>query len=131
MNDPNLTGRRILIVEDDHMVAKSLGRMLELWGATIIGPAPTVERALALVQSTERLDGAAVDLNLREVRAFPVADALIAREVPFVFTTGYGKSAIPERYGNVPVLRKPLDPIDLAMALFPHAAAGSHPPDSV
>jgi CheY-like chemotaxis protein len=125
---PDLTGLRIAIVEDEHVVATSLARMLEILGAVIVGPVPTVARALALLRATARIDGAVVDLNLRGVMAFPVADALIARGVPFVFATGYGKSVIPEFYGTVPVLQKPYDPVELATALFPHAAVRPYTP---
>ena len=118
MTEPDLTGRCILIGEDEHIVARSLGRVLERWGAVIVGPAPTVESALALLRSTARLDGAVVDVNLRGVMAYPVADALIARAVPLVFTSGYAETAIPEGYRSLRMLQKPFDPADIAGALF-------------
>jgi len=64
--DPDLTGRHILLVEDEHMVAKSLTRLLDLWGAKIVGPAATVETAFALLRSTEQIDYGLLDVTLRE-----------------------------------------------------------------
>jgi CheY-like chemotaxis protein len=125
---PDLTGLRIVIVEDEHIVAMSLARMLEILGAVIVGPVATVARALALLRETARIDGAVVDINLRGVMAFPVADALIARGVPFVFATGYAKFVIPDLYGTVPVLQKPYDPVELATTLFPQAAVRPYTP---
>lgn len=76
--DPDLTGCHILLVEDEHMVAKSLARLLDLWGAKIVGPAPTVETAFALLRSTEKIDYALLDVTLREGTVFQLADALMA-----------------------------------------------------
>lgn len=127
MNDPDLTERCILLVEDDHVIARSLARLLTLWGAIIAGPAATAEQALALLENTDRLDFAVVDINLRGAMAFAVADALIARGVPFAFTTGYDASAIPERYRHAAVLQKPYDPVDIWKALFRLTTERSHP----
>lgn len=109
---------RILIIEDEHMLAKALGRALQETGAEIVGMAATVEQALALLEANPELDGALVDINLRGVRAYPVADALALRGVPFVFTTGYGSPVIPDRYRNVAVLQKPFEPHEIIAALF-------------
>jgi CheY-like chemotaxis protein len=118
MEDPDLTGRCILLVEDDHIVAKSLARLLDLWGAKIDGPAATVDRALALLRSTERIDYGLLDVILRESTVFQVADVLMARGVPFAFTTGSSTSIVPERYRDVPVLQKPYDPVEISKALL-------------
>ena len=118
MSDPNLTGRCILLVEDEYMVAEPLAELLEVWGATILGPAPTLEQALGLLARTDQIDFALVDVNLRGIKAFPLADALLARGVPFVFTTGYGTSMIPEPYRDVAVVQKPFSKIALAKALL-------------
>ena len=117
MSAPDLTGRRILLVEDEYLIARLLGQLLESWSATIVGPAATTERALALLAQMDRIDFAVVDVNLRGVPAFPVADALLARGVPFVLTTGYETSMIPERYRHVAVFQKPFNAAALAKAL--------------
>jgi DNA-binding response OmpR family regulator len=118
MSDLDLTGHRILLVEDEYLIARSLGVLLGIWGATVLGPASTIERALGLLAKTDGIDFALVDINLRGVAAFPVADALLARGVPFAFTTGYGTSMIPEHYRDVAALQKPFDAAALAKALL-------------
>ena len=118
-SDHDLNGRHILLIEDEHIVAAALARALNVCGAVIVGPAATVDQALALLRSTPRVDGAMLDINLRGIQAFPVADDLMARGVPFVFATGYSAPIIPPRYRNVPVLQKPFDPDKIASALFP------------
>jgi CheY-like chemotaxis protein len=119
MLEPDLNGRHILIIEDEHIVAEAMSRMLRVWGATVIGPAATVDAALTLCRSTTRIDGALLDINLRGVRAYLVADELIGRGVPLVFATGYSDPTIPERYRSVGLLQKPFGPDDVARALFP------------
>jgi hypothetical protein len=69
-----------------------------------------------LLAQTDRIDFAVVDVNLRGVPAFPVADALLARGVPFVFTTGYGTSMIPERYRYIGTFQKPFNAAAIAKA---------------
>jgi hypothetical protein len=71
-----------------------------------------------LSATADRIDFALVDINLRGVTAFPVADALLARGVPFVFTTGYGTSMIPEHYRDVAALQKPVTAAMLAKSLL-------------
>jgi CheY-like chemotaxis protein len=118
MKHPDLNGRHILIIEDEHIVAESMCRMLRAWGSSIVGPAATVDEALAVLRSTSQIDGAMLDINLRGVRAYLVADELIARRIPFVFATGYSDPIIPDRYGHIGVLQKPFGPDEIARALF-------------
>jgi CheY-like chemotaxis protein len=114
-----MSAHRILIIEDEHIVAESISRALRQHGAEIVGMAATVEQALSLIATTPEIDGALLDINLRGVRAFAVADELIARGLPFVFATGYSTPAVPETYRHVTVLHKPFDPADILNALFP------------
>lgn len=102
-----LAGRRLLVVEDEYLIASDLADALAEMGAEVVGPAGTVADALRLVDG--RLDAAVLDLNLRGERGFPVADALRARKVPFVFATGYDESSIPPAYSDVPRCKKPID----------------------
>ena len=117
-----MTGPHVLLIEDEHIVADALARGLRACGATIIGPAPTVATALLMLTTSARVDGALLDVNLRGIRAYDVADALIARGVPFIFTTGYETSMIPARYRDIPVVQKPFDAEEALAALFPRAA---------
>lgn len=114
-----IAGRHILLVEDEYFIADDMVRCFEASGAEIIGPAASVEEALALVAATARIDGAVLDLSLRGQMSFPVADALAPRGIPYVFATGYDKSMIPGPYGHVTRCEKPVEPVTIARALFP------------
>lgn len=105
----SLSGRHILLVEDDFIIALDQAAILEEAGARVVGPAPTVAAALDLVARSEHLDGAVLDVNLRGETSYPVADALRTRSVPFVFLTGYDPSIIAADYADAPVCEKPLD----------------------
>jgi len=105
-----LKGRRLLVVEDEYLVAADLAASLESLGAEVIGPAASVEEALFFVEKDGvPLDGAVLDINLRNERVYPVADVLTARGIPFVFTSGYDAVAIPSAYAKAPRCEKPVD----------------------
>ena len=72
-----LTGRRILLVEDEFFIAEDMACQLEAGGAEVIGPVASVDAAIELIEQTERIDGAVVDVNLQGVMSWPVADALL------------------------------------------------------
>lgn len=119
MTSPStLAGRKILIVEDDFFIADDFAALFEEAGATVVGPVASLQEALDLVARTERLDGALLDINLQGETAFPLADALRARGVPVVFATGYDRGAIAERYADIPLIEKPVDPRQVAKAMF-------------
>ncbi|HUL08112.1 MAG TPA: response regulator [Candidatus Acidoferrum sp.] len=103
-----LAGRRILVVEDEALIALMIRDLLAEMGATVIGPAGTVAEALALVAS-ERLDGAILDYRLPDGTSRSVADALAARNVPFFFASGYDPNSIDRRYTQTPKLSKVFD----------------------
>jgi CheY-like chemotaxis protein len=112
-----LTGRRVLVVEDEALVAMLVEDALLDAGATVLGPAATVAEALALLEREEPPHAAVLDLNLAGETSTPVADVLAARGVPFVVATGYGASGLPPGHAGVPVLAKPYDPDELTAAL--------------
>jgi CheY-like chemotaxis protein len=95
-----LTGRRILVVEDDFMIAELIVAAFMADGAEIVGPAGTVQDALALTAGEERIDGAVLDVNLRGETVYSVADVLRSKGMPIVFTTGYDKSRLPPRFAT-------------------------------
>lgn len=113
---PLLAGMSVLIVEDDAVIAEDLADNFACAGALVVGPANTVAGALKAIDAARRLDAAVVDLNLFGEFAFPVADLLLERRIPFVFATGYGASAIPRRYAAVGHCAKPVSPAALAEA---------------
>lgn len=106
----SLRERRILVVEDELLVAMEMEDLLVQQGCTVIGPAKDIDGALALI-ANEPLDAVVLDLNLSGEAAVPVASALSSRGVPFVVVTGYSKkqSRSPELQ-DAPVLEKPIDP---------------------
>jgi CheY-like chemotaxis protein len=111
-----LTNRRILVVEDEALVAMLVEDALLDAGAEVLGPAATVGEALALLEA-EKPDAAVLDLNLAGETSTPVADVLAARGVPFVVATGYGAEGLPRAHAAVPVLAKPYDPDELTATL--------------
>ena len=110
----HLKGRRLLVVEDEYLLAADLTASLESLGAEVIGPAASVEEALSLLDNNDGpLDGAVLDINLQNERVYPVADVLAARGIPFVFTTGYDAAAVPTAYAWAPRCEKPVDKTQL------------------
>lgn len=111
-----LSGRRVLVVEDEMMVLLNIESMLADLGCEAISVAATVESALALVDA-ERFDCAMLDVNLGGQTSYSIADALVIRRIPFVFSTGYSDDRIAVRFGDRPVLKKPYSDEELAAAL--------------
>lgn len=108
MSERTLAGRRIMVVEDEYFLADELSRALEAAAAAVLGPVATVATALDLLAQEAAPDAAVLDVNLGGEMAFPVADAFMARGVPFVFTTGYDQEALPVRYAAARRLEKPI-----------------------
>ena len=115
---PSFAGRYILLVEDEYFIAEDLMHTLQASGASVVGPAARIDDALDLIEGTDRLDAAVIDINLHGDLVYPVADALIDRGVPFVFATGYDEASIPARYAGFTRCEKPVDPSTIATALF-------------
>ena len=110
-----LAGKRILLVEDEFIIAAMAEDMLTDLGATVIGPASTIAVALRLVE-TSAIDAAVLDVNMGGERIDPVVEALGARGIPIVFATGYGERTL-GRAQEAPILDKPYTQEKLAAAL--------------
>jgi CheY-like chemotaxis protein len=113
----DLSGLRVLVVEDESLVLLNLEDSLESLGCRIVGPAMRVPHARALVEGGEPPDIAILDVNVAGEPVFPVAEKLEARGVPILFATGYGRDGLPPPWNSRPVLQKPYGPRDIAAAL--------------
>lgn len=98
--------RRVLVVEDELMVAMGIEMILSEAGWDVVGPVGRYDDAIEAARSGQT-DIAVLDVNLRGVEVFPVADMLAARNIPFAFLTGYGRETIPQRFSGRTVLPKP------------------------
>jgi CheY-like chemotaxis protein len=116
MSDKSLGDRRILVVEDEPMIAMLLEDMLNDLGCVPVGPAYNAGQALDLIEG-ERFDAAILDVNLGGQRTTPVAEALRDKGVPFFFATGYGPAGIAGEFSKQLVLTKPFKQCELAAAL--------------
>jgi CheY-like chemotaxis protein len=109
---PDLNGKRILLVEDEPLVAMDIEAQLMAAGIEVLGPVGTIEKALQLIAMTSP-DAALVDANLGGHQVDELAAALIRKGIPFAFATGYGEEALPQAFRGAPVLTKPFSPSDL------------------
>jgi DNA-binding NarL/FixJ family response regulator len=107
---------RILVVEDEFLLACSLEETLAGFGYEVVGPYSTLSRATDAARR-ERFDAALLDVNLSGLMVYPLADELAARGIPIVFLSGYGFGVIPPRFSPHPQLSKPSDPGAIDRAL--------------
>ena len=124
MSKRELSNCKVLVVEDEMMIAMLIEDMLDELGCKLVGPATNVPRALELI-GKERVEVAVLDLNLDGKDTYAIADALRQKNVPFIFATGYGSTGMRPEYGDRPVLQKPFQAKDLETALA-EALAGSN-----
>ena len=112
-----LAGRRILVVEDEMLVAMSIEDTLIDAGGEVVGPAPTVGRALGLLQDEAKIDAVVLDMNLQGQSGLPVADACDERSIPFLILSGYGDTALSGTRHAAPIISKPFASAVLVKAL--------------
>jgi CheY-like chemotaxis protein len=115
-------GKRILVVEDEMIVAMLIEDILMDGGATVVGPAARVAKALDLL-GTEPVDAALLDVNLAGENTTPVAEELRRCGIPFAFATGYGAAGVPDGFAGQPLLQKPFQERDL-QAVMARVLAG-------
>lgn len=112
MDGRDVTGCRILVVEDEAVIAVLIEEALRDMGCVVVGPAGRLDAALKLA-ATAALDGAVLDVTVRGGQVFPVAETLAARGIPFVLASGYGSWALPPQFRDQPRLTKPFTTAEL------------------
>ena len=115
-SETKLAGKRVLVVEDESLVSMMLEDYLEELGCVLAGSAARLPSAQDAAR-TLNFDVAVLDVNLDGQESFSVADILTRRNIPFVFSTGYGGGGLPDRLKGTPVLQKPFLQADLARVL--------------
>lgn len=100
--------RRILVLEDDYLIALDIGESLEEFGAEVVGPVGRLPEAEDLV-ARERIDGAILDINIGGSTSYPVARRLIEAGVPVMFMTGYAPENVDAEFSGIRCLPKPFD----------------------
>jgi CheY-like chemotaxis protein len=126
MDDQLLSGKRVLVVEDEMLVLMAIEDMLSDLGCTSITVAGNIDIALGLI-ATRSFDLATLDVNLNGQRSYPIAKALNEAGVPFAFSTGYGEHGVGEGYGHHLVLNKPYSGPQLVKILTALLAGGAPP----
>ena len=126
--DNLLAGRRVLVVEDEFFMAADLEDSLTRAGAEVVGPIPDLQAALAQVHMNSA-DLVVLDVSLRgDEKAYPIADALSERGIPFLFVSGYASRDLPSRYRKIRRLEKPFDMEALVKAVGELAHLGAKEP---
>jgi DNA-binding LytR/AlgR family response regulator len=120
-----LSGYRILVVEDEWLIAADVVHALEEAGASIVGPYGSVVDSFEHLGDLDAIDGAVIDVGLGTETSFPLADAFRTTAMPFVFLTGVERSELPERFAHVPHMLKPFDADRIADMLV-EAGVGSN-----
>ncbi|KQP52516.1 hypothetical protein ASG40_06555 [Methylobacterium sp. Leaf399] len=115
-NDDLLNGVRVLVVEDEAAISMLLEDMLLDFGCTVVGPAARLATALEMAEA-ESFDVAILDVNVAGEPIYPVAEAIVRRTLPLVFSTGYGGAGIREPFRDCPVVQKPFSQADLKRTL--------------
>ena len=123
MTHPGLAGKRVLVVEDELLVAMLVEDVLAEAGCVVVGPFARVGDALAAAKS-EAVDAALLDVNVAGEMVFPVAHALEERSIPFLFVTGYGQAALPKDRPDWEACAKPFHPEQLTERLARKVCAG-------
>ncbi|MDN3588994.1 MULTISPECIES: response regulator [Methylobacterium] len=122
VNEDLLNGARVLVVEDEAAISMLLEDMLLDFGCTVVGPAARLSTALEMAAS-ETFEVAILDVNVAGEPIYPVAEAIVKRNLPIVFSTGYGGAGIREPFRDRPVVQKPFSQADLKRTLLAAVAA--------
>jgi CheY-like chemotaxis protein len=116
MSDVDLSGQRVLVVEDEAVIAMLMEDLLDELGCVVVATVARPDQAIEVIE-TQAIDVAVLDVNLNGNNSYAIADTLIARDIPFLFATGYGDHGVKEDYQSHPILNKPFRINDLARNL--------------
>lgn len=108
---------RLLLVEDEYVLALGMTDALTDLGVEVLGPVASVADALLLIETVPEMGAAILDVNLGSEVVYPVADALLARHTPFFFATANARAQLPERFHDVPLCQKPFEVGEFRRAL--------------
>lgn len=126
MGRGSLKGKRVLVVEDEFLIAHDLRRALVALDADVVGPVSNLAAGMALVDA-ERVDAAVLDVNLCGTMSFPLADRLTEAGVPIMFVTGYDDWALPDHYALTPRIAKPFAYADVVGMVQEISSPGAGP----
>lgn len=124
-----LNGVRVMVVEDEYLLADDILQALVAAGAAVIGPVPSVGEAAAILDDGPAFDLAILDVNLRGELVYPIADALVDRGIGFAFATGYDRAALPVRFAKTLAIDKPFTGAQVTAALAPLVPATAAAPE--
>ncbi|TFF27708.1 response regulator [Jiella endophytica] len=117
MPEGRMEGLRVLIVEDESLVALQLEDMLLELGCHVVGPAMRLRAAGELLDAGVGIDCAVLDVNVCGEMVYPIADRLDQMGIPFIFATGYGRDGVEPRWTKVPILQKPYTSEEIGQSL--------------
>ena len=121
MSTLDLAGRRILLVEDEAILAMDIVAEIEDHNGVVLGPVATLEAGIAALRELDP-DACIVNINLGADKVYELADILIDQQVPFVFASREPRAAIPDRFNDVPLHTKPMNMVEAAAALMRNGA---------
>ncbi len=119
MYEPDLAGRRILVLEDGFLLSLDICLKIKRCGGEVVGPASTLQEGYALLHAKPLPDGGILNIRLDRDMAYPLADNLLAAGVPIIFASSENNASIPQKYENVPLVEKPFNMMIVAEKLFP------------
>lgn len=108
---------RILIVEDDYLIAEHIADVVRSAGGLVVGPYASLFEALSHLDDRGAIDGAILDINLAEQSSFPLAQALQSTRIPFLFLTGMERRDLPTEFARASYVQKPFQPAALVQLL--------------
>jgi CheY-like chemotaxis protein len=114
--DQELGGRRVLIVEDEALIAGLIEKILGDAGCTVIGPVASAKHALNIIEQGP-IDAVLLDISAGDEEAYPVADLLADRGIPFMFVSGYAQRDMPVKYRQYAYISKPFEPAEMLALL--------------